>query len=360
MSSLPHKLTVIDGETLIDKRLPPTKFCVDTLLPQGISILGGSPKVGKSWFVLDLCVHVARGEPMWNLAVTKGEVLYLCLEDTERRIGERLNLITDDIPQGLFFATGTTSIENGVCDFLRDFKRAHLGVSLVAIDTFQLIRTVTNEVSYGGDYAELQTLKSLAEELNISLLLVHHLRKMGDRDPVNKLSGSTGIAGAVDAVFIMEKNERTENCATLYASGRDIRDRKIRLEMTPDTCVWKMVSDSLTMPETVLPDEMVSLVEHIKVAGEFVGRNIDLADILSQRLGKVVDPKGMKQMMNRHRFTLESLGIFFESKRSNGIKYVKIQYLPSSADSASSASKDMAVKTCVPCDPCVPVAQVKK
>ena len=106
MQCNPHKITVIDGETLMDKRLPPTRFCVDTLLPQGISILGGSPKVGKSWFVLDLCVHVARGEPIWNLPVTQGETLYFCLEDSERRIQERLNTITDDVPPGLYFATG--------------------------------------------------------------------------------------------------------------------------------------------------------------------------------------------------------------------------------------------------------------
>lgn len=99
MQSNPHKLTVIDGETLMDKRLPPTKFCVDALLPQGLCILGGSPKVGKSWLVLDLCVHVAQGTPLWGLDVTRGEeVLYLCLEDSERRIQERLNTITDNIP----------------------------------------------------------------------------------------------------------------------------------------------------------------------------------------------------------------------------------------------------------------------
>lgn len=47
------KLTVIDGETLMDMKLPPTKFCVETLLPQGICMLGGAPKIGKSWLVLD-------------------------------------------------------------------------------------------------------------------------------------------------------------------------------------------------------------------------------------------------------------------------------------------------------------------
>ena len=51
------KLAVIDGETLMDMKLPPTKFCVDTLLPQGLCILGGASKIGKSWWVLDLCVY---------------------------------------------------------------------------------------------------------------------------------------------------------------------------------------------------------------------------------------------------------------------------------------------------------------
>lgn len=60
MNETKNMLTVVDGETLMDMKLPPTKFCVETLLPQGISILGGAPKIGKSWMVLDLCVRIAR------------------------------------------------------------------------------------------------------------------------------------------------------------------------------------------------------------------------------------------------------------------------------------------------------------
>lgn len=360
MQSNPHKITVIDGETLMDKRLPPTRFCVDTLLPQGICILGGSPKVGKSWFVLDLCVHIARGEPIWNLPVTQGEALYFCLEDSERRIQERLNTITDDVPPGLYFATGSTSIENGVCDFIRDFKHAHPKIILVAIDTFQLIRNPTADVSYGGDYVELQPLKSLAEELGISLLLVHHLRKMGDKDPVNKLSGSTGIAGAVDAVFILEKNERVENNATLFASGRDIRDRKMKLEMDAATCTWQLLTDSLKNPESILPDEMVALVKLMKETKAFTGSNTDLALKLTENLGTEVTAKGMKQMMNRWRFALEEQGIYFESRRSNGQKFVRVKYV-SSSDGDSSVPSDLsssAVITSVPFVPCVPESEV--
>ena len=336
MKSNPHKLTVIDGETLMDKRLPPTKFCVDTLLPQGLCILGGSPKVGKSWMVLDLCVRVAQGTPLWGLQTSKGDVLYLCLEDSQRRIQERLNAITDSVPDGIYFATGCTSIEGGVCDWIRDFKRHHSLLSLVAIDTFQLIRTPTPEVSYGGDYTELRVLKELADELEICILLVHHLRKTNDRDPFNKLSGSTGISGAVDAVFVLDKNARTERLATLYASGRDIRDRKMQLELEQDTCVWSLISDSLTMPETTLPKELMSLYYFMTGAKEFTGSNTELAEYL----GKDVNPKGLKQMMNRHRYQLEELGVFFESKRSNGQKYIVLRYTPLSVASDSSAPSD--------------------
>ena len=67
-----EKLTVIDGETLQDMRLQPGKFTIDMLLPQGISMLGGAPKNGKSWMVLEWCVRVAMGEPVWGLPVKRG------------------------------------------------------------------------------------------------------------------------------------------------------------------------------------------------------------------------------------------------------------------------------------------------
>lgn len=235
-------------------------------------------------------------------------------------------------------------------------------MSLIAIDTFQLIRTPTPEVSYGGDYAELRVLKELADELGICLLLVHHLRKMNDRDPVNKLSGSTGISGAVDAIFVLDKNERIERFATLYASDRDIRDRKIQLELDKDACIWTLISDSLTMPEMMLPDEMAYVFGFVwrSKNHEFVGTNTELAQHVSSALGKEVNPKGLRQMMNRYRYQLEDLGVFFESKRSNGQKYVVVKYRPPSDgdSSASSDSVSSALTDSVPFVPCVPAQDV--
>ena len=370
MQEKQSNIKVIDAETLMDKRLPPTKFCVDTLLPQGLCILGGAPKVGKSWFVLDLCAHVARGDEFLGLSVTRGKVLYLCLEDSERRIQERLNTITADVPEGLYFAMGEITMESGICDFLRKCKQKCPELTLIVIDTFQLIRNPTNDVSYGNDYAELRVLKALADELGICLLLVHHLRKMNDSDPVNRLSGSSGISGAVDAVYILDKPMRSGNRATLIASGRDIRDRKIELEMNPQSYIWTLISDTLTQPQKNLPDELASLYAFLKVSKEreMVCTNSELASTLSAFMEKEVNPKGLKQTMNKYRYELESFGVFFENGKSNGHKYVVVKYDEAcdsylqkkedtceSASSVSSASSSAAGETSVPFVPCDPV-----
>ena len=93
-----RNLQAIDGATLMGLHLEPTRFCVDTLLPQGVCFLGGASKIGKSWMVLDWCVRIAKGEPVWGLPTQKGTTLYLCLEDTLRRVQDRLNRITEEVP----------------------------------------------------------------------------------------------------------------------------------------------------------------------------------------------------------------------------------------------------------------------
>ena len=79
-------LSTIDGETLMNTSLPPIRFAISTLLPQGLSILAGAPKAGKLWLALQICLAVAKGEPLWDLPTAKSSALYLCLEDSFVRI----------------------------------------------------------------------------------------------------------------------------------------------------------------------------------------------------------------------------------------------------------------------------------
>ena len=330
MNQKREPLTVIDGETLLDTRLPKRSFCIETLLPEGISMLGGAPKIGKSWMVLDFGVRIAKGEPIWNLPTKQGTVLYLALEDSLSRIQERLCKLTDDVPSKLFFTTVAGTLSDDLCCQIEQFISEHTDTVLVIIDTFQLVRIGGVDTSYANDYSEVRILKALADKLHISLLLVHHLRKQGDNDPVNKLSGTTGISGAMDAVFILDVSKRHARGATLFCTGRDIESREIELNMSRETCAWELISDTLDKPDLTLPDEILKLAEFMKSIEQFKGGNTEFAEQFCAFSGVEISAKALKQLMNRWRYQLEEKYVYFKSSRSNGQRFLEIRYIPSS------------------------------
>lgn len=332
------KLAVIDGETLMDMKLPPTKFCVETLLPQGMCILGGASKIGKSWWVLDLCVRIAKGEPMWDLKTTKGTTLYLCLEDTLRRVQNRLLCITDEVPPNTFFAISAGTLSDGLCEQIREFVKEHPDTVFVAVDTFQIVRNNNIDTSYANDYDEIRLLKQLADELNICLLLVHHLRKQGDSDPFNKLTGTTGIVGAVDTAFVLDKSKRNADSATLYCTGRDVEDRQIELQFSKKDFVWKMLRDSMENREMLLPKEMELLIDFMKVQKSYSGSNTEFCEMYNAHTEQSISPRGLKRLMNLWRYSLEEFGLSYRSHRSNGVRLLEVNC--SSSDRDESAVSD--------------------
>lgn len=350
-------LKVVDGETLMDMQFPKSRFCIQSLLPQGVSILGGAPKIGKSWMVLDWCVRIAKGEDVWNLATEKGTVLYLCLEDSLARIQDRLNCITDEVPSNLYVATKSECIETGLIQQIQNFIITHTNTTLIVIDTFQMIRN-NSELSYANDYNEIGKLKHYTDAMSISILLVHHLRKQGDSDPLNKLSGTTGISGAVDAVFVLDKDKRNENKANLLCTGRDIEQREFQLFFNKDNCTWDLINDSLENPVPSMPQEIIDFIEFMKVQKYFKGSNTDLVNEFNFFSNYNLTAKSLKQMMNKFRYELEDSGVQFTSHRSNGQRLVEVSYFSVSDSSAVSDEESLSVKTSVPFVPCDPVGEI--
>lgn len=350
-----NKLIVIDGETLMDMRLPPQRFCIQTLLPQGLSILSGASKIGKSWMALDMCLHVAKGEPMWNQPTTSGTVLYLCLEDNYHRIQDRLLKITDDVPSNIYFAISAKTLAEGLGDQIRDFVSEHRDTIFVAVDVFQMIRGGENENSYACDYRDMLQLKQIATELNIALLVVHHNRKLKDEDPFNMLSGTNGLLGAADAGFVLLRSQRNQSNATLHCTGRDIESREIELSFNKVTCTWELIADSMEVPTMLLPKEMAVLIEFMQETVSFSGTNTDFVDAFNAHTGCDMNAKGLKQMMNKWRYELEAHGVSYRSYRSNGLRLLDISF--SDVESDVSASNDGNIsggEISVTCDPCVP------
>lgn len=197
--------------------------------------------------------------------------------------------------------------------------------------------------------------KLVADELSISILLVHHLRKQGDSDPLNKLSGTTGISGAMDAIFVLDKSKRNADMATLICTGRDIEYREMEMRLSKENCAWNLVSDSLENPQMILPDEMVSLVEFMKVQKSFSGTNSEFIELFNSYYDKKLSAKSLKQMMNRWRYSLEEYGVQFINHRSNGQRLVDISYSSVRDESAVSDESTFGDESCVPSVPCAPV-----
>ena len=184
-NKMDRPLVTVDGRTLMDRPLEPPNFVVDTLISQGLHILAGSPKVGKSWLALWLAVTVAKGEPVWGMSVKQGTPLYLCLEDSVLRIQNRLFEITEDAPDSVHFCTECAPIGQGLEEQVEGFLVAHPDTVLVLVDTLQMVRPV-HDATYANDYRDLCVLKRLADKHGIAILLIHHLRKETADDVFNR------------------------------------------------------------------------------------------------------------------------------------------------------------------------------
>ena len=268
-----RKLKTMDAETLMTTPMEPLKFIVSGLLPEGLHVLAGSPKIGKSWLALWICLQVAKGEKVWGFETLRSKVLYLCLEDSFVRIQSRLFEITDEAPSTLHFAIMSDAIGHGLENQIESFIKEHPGTGLIVIDTLQKVRkTVSANVNpYASDYDDINALKQISDRHHLAILLVHHLRKTGDADPLNMISGTSGIAGGADTNFVLQKDKRTGNTAKLICTGRDIEGRELFLEFNRNKFLWELL-EPIEMGQLIIPDVIFLLCDFIKSVGSFTGR----------------------------------------------------------------------------------------
>ena len=321
-----NELIAVDGETLWDMEFGAQLFCIKGLLPRGLCILGGASKIGKSWLVLDWVNKVEKGEPVWGMETTQGTVLYLCLEDNLQRVQHRLYCISEEATPNAYYATTAGTLADNLVEQIISFLLSHPDTVLIVVDTFQLVRGNSNDPSYAGDYQEIRKLKQIADEYGLTILLVHHVRKLDDPDPLNRLSGTTGLSGAADAVFVLDRKNRNDNAGLLICTGRDVEYREITLRFSKDRFVWEIIADSAVTPELLLPKELMLFLEYMREVKFFSGGNTELADAFNIHAGSAIEPKKLKQLMNRWKEKLRELGLNFRSYRSNGQRLVEVQY----------------------------------
>jgi len=328
------RIKTIDGAALMDKQIEHREFTVADILPAGLTLLVGAPKVGKSFFVLGLCLAVAKGEPFLGFPTMQGDVLYMSLEDTEERLQNRLMLLSDDGPESLFFSSQIIRTDEGLLGALEQFVSEHPNTRLIVIDTLNYIRPESKSMNmYEKDYSDIVPLHEFTQKHPVSLVLVHHSRKTRDSDEMNAASGSTALSGAVDNYMLLSRPRRTERYAKLFCSGRDILDREIEVEMD-ERCIWKVSDETVHKEEPMNPTARAVYMFIAYCSDIFDTDTMSvtfspsaLVDAISETLGIDIPSNMVTKELTRHHEQLKELGLTFEVKRTRDTRLLAFTML---------------------------------
>ncbi len=311
-----------NAQDLIELPMPGVSWVVEDLITVGLVLLVGTPKVGKSWFVLQLAICCSTGIPFLQHATIESEVLYLCLEDTFSRIQQRLFLLVDEARPTLHFAISAKKIKDGLLDQLEIFLEEHSGVKLIVIDTLQMVRQPNIQSSvYAADYADVNALKTFADEHGIAILAVHHTRKMNDQGNVfNMISGSNGLMGAADTTIILNKNNYFDGNATLSVTGRDVDMAEFKLSF--NNCRWELIEQTSTeeLREREIPGCVLSVIDFMSGRpGNWEGTS---SALLIEAAINDTPPNALPKHLNEHRIFLEERGVIYAQKRTSSARLI--------------------------------------
>lgn len=310
-----NPLRTVDSQTLMETLLPQPGFLIRGLLTEGVHILCGALKTGKSWMALWFCDRIAQGQPVWNFPTQQCDVLYLCLEDSYVRLQNRLYDIAEEGAPNLRLALLAGTIRETLPRQIVEFADRYPATRFVVIDTLQKIRAITNDNAYASDYSDISILKDLAAQKHLCILLIHHLRKAHDDDPFNMISGTNGITGAVDSSMVLIPQRRGGGKAVLHCTGRDIETRELELSFDAGTHRWQLLHDSIEEPERKLDPALVTMLEYVKQKGSFTGTATELLAALAEQSGGV-SASSLSKKMRQNVSLLAELGLQMQASRS--------------------------------------------
>jgi RecA-family ATPase len=235
---------VTHANRLRDMRYPEPAYVVPGFIPEGLSILGGRPKVGKSWLALELALGVSLVDKvLGNVQPESGDVLYAALEDTFPRLQRRIKKLLwpprPAWPDRLCLATQWRRLDEGGVDDIDDWVQSVDAPKLVILDTLAHFRPKRdkNDTTYDGDYKALTELQKLANERHFACVVLHHQRKAESEDPLDSISGTLGIVGCADTVLVLQPT-------TLYVRGRDVEEAEKAVTFDRAHCRWKVLGNA--------------------------------------------------------------------------------------------------------------------
>lgn len=225
------------------------RFLIPEFIPEGVTLLSGSPKVGKSWMALGMCIGVATGGTFLEQSCTRGRVLYLALEDNPRRIQSRLRMAMggEHFPPDLDFDCSWDRFPVGLKQL--DKMLETQPYSMIVIDTLEMVRPPRRSNPYEDDYRAIAGMREVAYKHRCAIVVVHHNRKAtadgaGEADPIERVSGTMGLTGAVDAIMVLSRL-RGGSMGELSVTGKDLEERQLVCKLDTYLGLWYIYQKGL-------------------------------------------------------------------------------------------------------------------
>jgi hypothetical protein len=284
-----------NGGWLDAQDFPPLRYAIPGLVPEGLSLIVGAPKIGKSWWALDTGLAVAAGGVALGRipAGAPRPVFYLALEDSDRRLQDRCRqlLSGEAIPVRFEYMTRIES-PGEIIPTLAAWLDRHRGEQpYVIVDTLGKVMPLAlqGESTYQRDYRITSELKQLCDDEPGSTIGVnHHDRKAASDDFVDHVSGTNGLAGGADTILVLSR-DRGERSGLLRVTGRDVPEGEYALTLAQG-CWWQLDGADLTEAAAAavtaraaagLGDRSAAIIAYISkhpagVRGEDVAADLDM------------------------------------------------------------------------------------
>ena len=268
---------------------PPVRWIVEGVIPEGLTLLAGPPKLGKSWFTLDMAIAVATGGNCLGREVAGGDVLLMALEDNDRRIQNRMNKVLPHHEDwgGMRLSTYTLNswdplhtLDAGALDAMDAWRASVASPRVVVVDVLAKVKPVkrSGESDYDAMYRGLRDLHAWAAEHSLSVVVVHHTRK-GARpaDPFEAVSGTMAFTAVPDATLVMFPDANGNFDAELYGRGRDVAEFEEALNW--EHFRWQLVEDA---DAARLSDERRAIHLELEASAPTALSVQEIADLTSQ------------------------------------------------------------------------------
>jgi AAA domain len=281
---------------LQNETFDPLRMIVPKYVPEGLTLLAGKPKVGKSFWALDVGIAVAVGGECMGERCEQGDVLALMLDDKsrrrlQRRLTKMLGAQRQEWPRALQYATAWPRLNEGGLDLLREWIGRAKRPRLIIIDILEQVRQrvpINQRASqYSTDYDALIELQKIANEYQLAILVVHHQRKQGADDLIDTVSGTLGLGGAVDTVLILGKDDTGK---FLYGRGRDLDEFNVAVKQNEHSR-WQVLG--LKQEEQASPER-----NRVIAALTRAGRPMNVVGITAAIGGKQANVKKLLATMH--------------------------------------------------------------